>query len=79
MRADLSKALIDLADAKRDLKKRKSASGRKTPDWAVHEFDKKLLEARDKLLLNRAALELKLKETIHALHESPASESVTYH
>ncbi len=78
-RLELLKARYDINQTKKGLRERKMLSGHRTPDWAINEFSKKLLEVNDKLATNRNSIDAQVREVLKSFHGSSESDSVTYH
>lgn len=59
--------------------RRKSRFGKKTPEWAMQEFEKKLIETLDRLKTNRQSLITQLDDLFKGLGDLPSEDQVTYH
>ena len=74
-RSDLMRGYIDVLKSKNSLKKRQ----KKTPSWAVDEYDKRLDDFIDKLRTNRRSLESQLEKAFLAFSYSEVANEITYH
>jgi len=74
--------LREYADTKRarsDVTRKQKEKGRSPPDWALSEFNKKILDLDDRLKTNAKSLQSKLTELFKTLGNARPSSEVVYH
>lgn len=59
--------------------RKKEASAKNSPDWALQEFSKKHSEIKQKIDSNRSALETEIKKLFDSLSQISNTPGITYH
>lgn len=77
-RAQLLRALHEAVAARKSLRERRGEK-KDLPEWALAEYEKKVVDIRDRLATNRKSLESKLSEIFSALRSMTPGQEVTYH
>ena len=78
-RSDLFKSKYEVSQTIRNLKYKRILSRNKAPNWALIEFKKKLSDIQDKLVTNRQAIKVTVRDLFLLLHESRRPDNVTFH
>lgn len=79
MRSQLNLSYFETVESRHEFKNKKRERGKKLPDWALGEFDKKLALLHDRLQTNRASLIKAIGSLFDALSKGPSEEEVQYH